>query len=527
MKRKSSEADKAARAFSEASIPLVALAIFSARISMSGSPIPVRGIAFNTILSLTTKIVGVALGFFSLGITTRLLGQGGFGVYSTVLAYASIVSFLGDFGLYSLMVREISRARDRESESEVASKIFTIRLFALLGFFALGILLTPLFPHKGTLPVLALLLASLQYFSLSVSQVLVGIFQKYLAIGFVAFAELVGRAATLGVLIIAISYAGAASNSTRIALALGAFALGSFIIAVVSVIGARRLILLHFSIDFGAWKHLLVETLPMGIVVVVTALYFRLDTILLAFLRSEAEVGIYNGAYRILEVLAFFPAAFVGLLMPGLSRYALIDGDRFTKIFRGGLEALLVVTFPISAGLFFESDRIVSFIAGQAFLPSGSALSILSGAIFMIFFGSLFSNALIAKKRQWELAVIYITAMVVNIVTNVLVIPRWGYIGAAWTTLLTEGLATIAMLMALWPVMFPIRRLIPVLIATALMGLFLYATRLPLGLAIGGGAIVYLTGLFMLGGVNKDDMNMFLTRSDSGARETNRANIFS
>jgi len=494
------------------------------------SPIPLRGIAFNAVLSLATKIVGLALGFFSLGITTRFLGQEGFGVYSTVLAYASIVSFLGDLGLYSLMVREISLAKDRneegidsQAESKVASHIFTIRLFGLAGFFALGIILASLFWHKSALPTLALLLASFQYFALSVAQVLVGIFQKHLAIRIVAFAELCGRAITLGALFIAFSWAGAINDSVRIVVTLGAFALGSLVIGVVSIIGAHHLVRLRISFDFVEFKRLFYETFPMGIVVVVTALYFRLDTILLAFLRSETEVGIYNGAYRILEVLAFFPAAFVGLLMPGLSRYALTDTRRFGKIFHGGFETLLLITFPISAGLFFESDRIVSFIAGQAFVASGPVLAVLSGAIFMIFFGSLFSNALIAKKRQLNLVWIYSVAMVVNIGANIAVIPRFGYMGAAWTTLITECLATVSMLIALWPVRFPTKRIIPILCATLLMILFLRITRFPLGLAISGGAIMYLACLFALGGLSRDDIRMFL---HSGRREEN-GNILS
>lgn len=477
--------------------------------------IPVRGIALNTVLSLSTKIAGIALGFFSLGLTTRFLGQAGFGVYSTVLAYASIVSFLGDFGLYSLMVREISRAETREEEGIIASNIFTMRIIALVGFFALGIAFAPLLPHRGALPLFALFLASLQYLSLSIAQVLIAIFQKYLNIAFVAVAELAGRGVTLGALAFAVVYTRQASDASRIALALGSLALGSLIIVVVSFWGTRRLVPLRMRFDLEAWKKLLAETLPMGIAVVVTAIYFRVDTILLAFLRSDAEVGIYNGAYRILDVLTFFPAAFVGLLMPRLSRYALLDGARFAKVFQGGLEALLMVTFPVSVGLLLEAVPIVSFIAGKEFLASGLPLAILSGAVFMIFFGSLFSNALIAKKKQWPLAYIYIVGMVVNIGANLFVIPRWGYVGAAWTTLLTEGIATLLMIIMLWPISIPWRRLASVLFSTALMAFFLRTAQTPLTLSIIGGGVVYLAGLLMSGGLGRDDLVFIFNEKES------------
>ena len=488
---------------------------------MASEPlIPIRGIALNTALSLSTKIAGIVLGFFSLGLTTRFLGQAGFGVYSTVLAYASIVSFLGDFGLYSLMVREISRIESREEEGAIASNIFTMRIVGLVVFFALGIAFAPLLPHKGALPLFALFLASLQYLALSIAQVLVAIFQKYLNIAFVAVAELAGRGLTLGALMVAITYTRQVSDASRIALALTAFALGSLVIAVVSFWGTRRLVRLRLRVDFKAWKQLLAETLPMGIAVVVTAIYFRVDTILLAFLRSDAEVGIYNGAYRILDVLTFFPAAFVGLLMPRLSRYAVLDGKRFSNVFQGGFEALLMVTFPISAGLLLEAKPIVSFIAGKEFLASGLPLAILSGAVFMIFFGSLFSNALIAKKQQWPLAYIYIFGMIVNIGANLFVIPRWGYVGAAWTTLLTEGLATLLMLTVLWPISVPWRRLASVLFSTALMALFLRIAQVPLAVAITGGAALYMAGLLLSGGLNKQDVAFILEPPIGGGKKS-------
>lgn len=104
----------------------------------------VRKIAYNTIVSAGARIIAVALSLVSLGFITRYLGKEGFGDYSLILAFLYIFNILADFGLYSLMTREISRPG--ADEKKIASNIFTIRIVALLVFLGLGIVLVWFFP---------------------------------------------------------------------------------------------------------------------------------------------------------------------------------------------------------------------------------------------------------------------------------------------------------------------------------------------------------------------------------------------
>lgn len=477
--------------------------------------IPVQGIAFNTVLSFLARFFGIALGFFALGITTRFLGEEGFGVYSTVAAYAYIFSFVADLGLYSLMVREISRAESPAQERSIASNIFTLRLFALACVLFLGFILSFLFSSWYALPKAALLLASFQYLFLSLSQVLVGIFQKHLQIRFLAIAELFGRGVTL-VLLLLFLWQAEHLGVSPVVLALSAFTLGSLAIVSVSFWGAGRLVPgLTLRVDVSLWRQFFRETLPLGIAVVLTALYFRLDTLFLAFFRSSGEVGLYNAAYRILEVLIFFPSAFVGLLMPQLSRFATSLNSNFHRVFRGGLEVLILITFPIAIGLFFEAHPIVTLIAGNEFSSGGGALRILSGAVFMIFFAALFSNALIAKKQQKRLAWIYFWGALFNVFSNALIIPRFGFLGAAFTTLLTEFLVTVLMVFVLYERgLFTLSfvRVRATCIASILLALFLMFTQFPLFVTVLLGALIYGLFLFSFGGFSQKDLAFFLEK---------------
>jgi O-antigen/teichoic acid export membrane protein len=70
----------------------------------------VRKIAYNTVVSTGARLIGVALSLISIGLIARYLGNDGFGTYSLVFAFLYIFDSLADLGLYSLLVREISKS---------------------------------------------------------------------------------------------------------------------------------------------------------------------------------------------------------------------------------------------------------------------------------------------------------------------------------------------------------------------------------------------------------------------------------
>ena len=206
----------------------------------------IRKIAYNTIVSTGARVIAVALSLIGLGLITRYLGKEGFGNYSLVLAFLYIFNILADLGLYSLMTREISRPE--VDEKKVASNIFTIRIVALLIFLGLAIICIWFLPYAPQVK-LGVIIGSFSYFFLSASQVLMGIFQKYLKISKAGLADIIGRLIQLGLVIVFIH------------LNLGFFAIlwalvvscaGNFII---NWFFARKYVSLVLAFDWVLWKN--------------------------------------------------------------------------------------------------------------------------------------------------------------------------------------------------------------------------------------------------------------------------------
>ncbi len=469
----------------------------------------VRKIAYNTIISTGARLLGVALSLVTIGIIARYLGKDGFGSYSLILAFLYTFDSLADLGLYSLMVREISQSE--VDEKKVVSNIFTIRIVALLVFLIIASLIVWVFPYSDQVKN-GTMFAAISFLFLSMGQVLMGIFQKYLRTDKSAIADIVGRIAQFA-LVIVVMKLGFGFYGVIFSLIIGCLINFLFLF-----VFARHYVKFSLEFDFVYWKKLIKATIPIAASIVLTLIYFKIDSIFLSIpainnnsLNPMSDVGIYGIAYKILEGLIFFPAMFVGLIMPLLSASAFNDKERFKKIFQKTLDILFVFIVPLIIGILMLSTQIVVLIGGKDFSASAGPLNVLAIAIGFIFLGNLFGNSIIALNKQKMGAWIYFTGMIFNIVTNLIFIPRYRYLGAAWTTTITELLVTGLMLALIYKTIkyFPKLNIWKPLIAGGIMAGFIFVfNQFNVILLAVGGLIVYLGTLYLIKGIKKEEIQL-------------------
>ncbi|OGZ33786.1 MAG: hypothetical protein A2174_02100 [Candidatus Portnoybacteria bacterium RBG_13_41_18] len=460
-----------------------------------------KKIAQNTIISIVSRILSTALALIIVGISTRYLRQDGFGYYSTVLAFLYIFSVLADLGLYSITLREISK--EGANESEIASHAFSLRFWAGLAIFILSPLVAWLFPYPLEIKI-GILIAAFGYWFLSSTQVLIGIFQKYLKMARVSLGEIIARVVQLGLVIF--FFFGISDKKTGFYLVVLAFSLSSFANFLFVWISAQKYISVRFVWNISYWRKMLRESFPIALSAIFAMVYFKLDTVMLSLMRPVQDVGIYSVAYKIMESLIFFPALLVGLIMPLLSKYAGSYQAEFKRISQKGFEILLIFAIPLAIGGLILSRPIVGLIAGDDFSQSVGVLKILIFAAAIIFFGSLFSNMIIALGRQKTLAKIYALGAIVNFSINLFLIPRFSFWGAASSTLLTEALVTILMWLAIkktadWAPGFGLS--FKIILAAGLMAVSLYFFKeFNVLISLGLGLIIYFGALFAAGGIS-------------------------
>ena len=466
-------------------------------------------IAYNAFFSAGARIVEVALAFLIIKLIIDYLGVSGFGDYITVVTFIYIFSVFADLGLYSIVVREISR--EGANERKIISNAFTLRLTA--GVFILGIayFVSLLFPYSSNVQY-GIAAAALGFWVLSNIQVLMGLFQKHLAMDKVAIAEIAGRIVQLFFVWYFIA------NDFGFLYIILAIFFGALINFIFVIRFASKYVKIELQFDFKFWKKLLAQSYPLAISAILVLVYFKLDTIFLSVMKTNEAVGVYGLSYKILENLIFFPAMIVGLTMPIMSKYIFTDRNKFKSVVQRTLNFLLIAFVPIAFGAIITSSKIIElFSEGEGFHDSPMVLNILIIALGFIFLGALFSNIIIAANRQKCLAQIYFIGMIFNIAANFIFIPKYSYFGAAATTVATELLVTGLMVYAIYKTLKFIpsfKILFKTLLASLLMALVLYYfSYLNIFFLIIIGAAVYLPVIYFIGGISREEIKKLMGKA--------------
>ncbi len=182
---------------------------------------------------------------------------------------------------------------------------------------------------------------------------------------------------------------------------------------------------------------LLREGIVLGAVGVVGLLYLRIDIVMLGLLSGDAEVGLYFTAARVLEASFIVPHIVMLVVFP---RLAQSEGARM--LFRRTLVGLSLSGLLAAMALAGTGRWFIPQIYGADWARTGNILILLSLAAPAVFLGYCLTQALVAKDLQERYLVVALAGLILNIGLNFFLIPRFGGMGAAGATVVTEIVVT-------------------------------------------------------------------------------------
>ena len=388
-------------------------------------------IAGNVIAQIIGRIVVLILALLTIKIITTYLGPDGTGYYNTVITYLSFFITIADFGLFSVGVREISKNPDKLGK--ILGNIFTIRLISALAaaIVATGVAFLTNYPPeiKYGVAIAAIFL----FFNLCGS-VFDIFFQYKLEMKRVAVAEAASK-----FLAVVVVYITALFNLGFywIVFSVSAAAIGGFIIKYIYASKQTR-VALYYDSKLINW--IIKLSLPLGVVFIVNNFYFKVDTLILFYFKGAAEVGIYSVAYKILETTIFVAAFLAYSLKPMLSVNIESDRAKAGRAVTHGVTFLIFCALTLAIMSVPFSKQMILFLSGSAFLGGAPVLIILSFAVIFIYVNVLMGEIMIAKDLRRYLLWVSVIVLLFNIVANIILIPRYSYIAAAYTTLACEML---------------------------------------------------------------------------------------
>lgn len=460
---------------------------------MAASTSTRRRVASNTAVQLAGKLLILAMGAVSITVLTRYLGPNRYGRYTFALMYTQLFGVLADVGLFTTVVREISK--DPERTEELVGNVAALRLLLSLLVIAAAAGISLLLPYKPD-ERLAILLAGVPLLFGMLTNSLEPVFQARLQMGRAASAEVIGRAAALGLVVIV------AALDLGFYAVIGAAAGGALATLVAIWWLSRPLVRVRLQVRPQVWRAMLMASLPLGIALAINQVYVRADTLIISLSRSYTQVGFYTLAYRILELTLLLGTVFLNTTFPVITRTIAQDPPRAHRAIQLSVDVLLLAGAPMVAGGLVLAPGIVRVAGGGQFAGATAPLRLLLFAGALMWVNGVFGFALIARERQVYTLWLNVAGLVFNVVLNVILIPRYGIVAAAAVTLASEVL----ILAGSYPLMqrhvgfFPsLRALIPAAAAALVMGVALWLVRaLPLVVLLALGVLIYCGLLWLI-----------------------------
>ena len=459
----------------------------------------------NSAVVLAARIASRLLALVVVIKTANYLQPHLFGQYQTLVNYTALVAILVDLGFNTLYVREGAR-EPAELERYLGNVMSSKAILAVIG---LGLLAAALrIPGlEGLLWPGFVLMVLTTY-----STLLRGTFYALQQLRYEAIA-IVLESLVLLVLVLAGIRARA-----DVAYFLWAYAAsyGFSCLYFMAVITSRRLVRIRWRLELDFLWEWFWSGLPFALTFAITTLYFKIDVPILQAVRGSTEVGWYGFAYKPFEALLFVPQSMLNVVFPVMSIY-FRDSPQSLRLATAKLyKGLALLGWPITVGTVVLAVGLGDLLHMYPQYPqSVVALRILGLGIFFMFVNNAFIAALTSSNRQWLFTWAALISLGVNLVLNAVLIPLFGYVGAAWATVLTE----LALGAAGWYMVRRVLFTVPVwnlswrvLGAGLIMGGVVYLMRGFHGwavlLPVVVGAAVYAAALYVLRAIEPDELDL-------------------
>lgn len=172
-------------------------------------------------------------------------------------------------------------------------------------------------------------------------------------------------------------------------------------------------------------------------------LYQKMDTVMLGYMLNAKTVGYYSAAMVIANMWSLIPAAFLNVMRPLVIENKEKDEALYKKHMTEMFSGLIYVALPFSLMMTFLGKYVIWILYGSEFIPGADALKIIVWYCAFSYIGGGRSVYLICENKNKYVTVFCAWGAVANAVLNVLLIPRYGMIGAAVATLLTQIIANL------------------------------------------------------------------------------------
>jgi O-antigen/teichoic acid export membrane protein len=456
-------------------------------------PAGVHGRVIRKNLSVVSLayVIGSLSGFFALAYLARKLGNSTFGTFVAATALVNIVGVIDNLGGGNYLVRESSR--DPTRMQSLMGDVLVLKAGANVVVIGLSIAAAAALGF-GSTGLIVVAIMALMFGANAVS--------KTLRAGLQALERMeIASAISIGNAVL--SAAGMAAVIAAGGGLVGAVAISTAVsIATIPVSWAllRRRVRFRLQSTWPTLRSVIRASFPFAVAGVLAFATTYADALVIRGVLGERQTGLYGAAYRIALVLEFIPSIYLDSVYRTMAHLSKVGVRALGEFVDRSCAWLCLAALPLAAGGTVIGGRVLTLVFGRSYAPATSAFQILLWSLVLGFPSWILMPAVTVDRPRTSAKIVG-AAFVLNLGLNLLLVPRYGIIAAAWLTLAATAFISIVPTIVLarkgmtvrWPLLA-----LPGLAVAGLMALAIYPLRnAPLFVPLAVGAVVYVAGLLL------------------------------
>lgn len=454
--------------------------------------------------SRALALVLLAVAYFAL---FRYLKPFGSGQYQFVLSYVLLFSTVVDFGIQQFITKKIS-------ENPGETKTYFQEFFsfeALVAVLLYGLLMAiAYFRHFDPVITKAIAVTGLGMVINALTYPFLAVLAAFQDLRKVALINFLNSLVNISIIFLAIIFHRYIVFLALVQVIFGTLDFILYRFFVKKYLPNPQILKAVFRFDFHLIKNILKQGWPFALLVGFSAIYNRIDIIIISKLLGYVQVGYYTAAYKIFDLLGFFPAVVSYTLFPF---FAALMAKKAVSEVRVNLEKylrlMLAAALPMAVGGMILSAKLISLVAGPGYAEAAPVLAILIWAPAILFI-YIPLNSLVISQLTKKAVAITGANVIINTLGNLLLIPHFGIKASAVLTVVSESLQGIFYFyfVKIGITNFKFWSLaIKPLFAAVVMGIVLWLIRdNNLIITLPAGALIYVIMLILTSFLKKEDL---------------------
>ena len=361
----------------------------------------------------------------------RYLGPEQFGLFSYAQSFAALFLVFATLGLDGIVIREL--VKDESKAGKLIGTAFVLKLTGAIAVFAILAVAVGFTSNDTYTNTLIFIIASAT------------IFQAFNVVDFYFQAKVLSKYVALANTITIFI-----SSVVKIVLILNEAPLIAFVWVVLfdSVVLAVGLIYIYIkkNTTFSIRKllfnkltaiDLLRDSWPLILAGIVTSIYMKIDQVMIKEMISTEAVGQYAAAVRLSEAWYFIPLVVASSLFPAIVNAKKQNEELYYSRLQRLYDLMTWVAITIAVAMTFFSGWVVDLLYGSHYDQTGGVLMIHTWAGIFVFLGVVSGKWFLTENLQMLAFWRTFSGMIINILLNILLIPKYGIQGAAVATLVS------------------------------------------------------------------------------------------